>query len=254
MPFTFKPGQAPVDSNGVPVLVVPETPVISMAAPVEVISPFAYKNRGKSNFGVYFQGVVFLIFGVTLIATIGLFAYQGILKAQIEGKKNELAKAEKGMPVLPLDDMVKLSSRLGKINEIMGKRTSASAAFTILEESFVDDTVVYNKMTLGRSKSGNTFDLGFAGETNNYDSLYQQINALSDKKYSDVFTKINISGYGPLDKKGKVGFKVDSTVNIVGADSTFSIHKKEKATSTESVISNVENKSGSAKAGSPAAQ
>lgn len=232
MPFTFKPGQAPVDSNGVPVLVVPEAPVISMAAPVEVISPFAYKNRGKSNFGVYFQGVVFLIFGVTLIATIGLFAYQGMLKAQIEGKKNELAKAEKGMPVLPLDDMLKLSSRLGKINEVISQRTSIAAAFTILEESFVDDTVVYNKMTLARSKSGNTFDLGFAGETNNYDSLYQQVNALKDKKYSDVFLKIMINGYGPIDKKGKISFRVDSTVNIAGADSAFTIHKKENSTST----------------------
>lgn len=227
MAFSFTPGQdqkaaapaaAPASNNGVPALVVPETAPVVFNNVVEQVSPFAYKNRSKSKFGVYFQSVIFLIFGLTVIATIGLFVYQRILIIQIDGKKSALAEKEKGIPKLELDQMQKLSSRLALINKLIKDRASVTVPLTILEESFVDDTVTYNRFSLSKSKSGGTYDLSFAGDTSSYDSLHQQINALKGKSFAKYFKKIVISGYGPLDKKGQVSFKVFATADINGLD------------------------------------
>lgn len=217
MPFTFKPGQAPVDSNGVPVLVVPEAPVISMAAPVEVISPLAYRNRSNSKFGVYFQGVVFLIFGLTILVTIGLFVYKGILSARINGKADELAAAQQGMEKLNLEELQNFSNKLKVVNRVMGEHASVNTAFKILQKS-IHNPVTYTKFNLTKNKSKAGYSLSFSGETSSYDLLYQQIEALKSKKFSNGFSKIEISGFGPLDKKGIGTFKAEATINIAGVD------------------------------------
>lgn len=243
MPFSFNPGQeqmqAPVtqQNNGVPILNIPVAPTITLAPVVETISPFAYKNRSKSKFNVYFQSAIFLIFGIMVIASIGLFSYQSSLKLQISSRQSDLMALESTFKKVPTEDMQRLSTRLSLINKIINERASVNTAFKILEAS-INSPVVYNKFSLSKSKKDNNYDLSFAGETGSYATLYQQIevlNSFSNKNFAGTFTKIAISGIGPLDKKGIASFKVDGSVAIQGIDpDSFTLfHKNAGASSTQ---------------------
>lgn len=246
MPFSFNPGQEqtslppaatmapPSSNNGVPTLNVPVAPTISLTPVAEPISPFAYKNRSKSKFGVYFQSAIFLIFAVNLVAAIGIFVYQSVLLISVSSKLDAVKEAQSDFPKLPTAEMQRLSARISLINKIVNERASAITALTILEES-VDNSVVYNKFSLSKSKKNNNYDLSFAGETSSYSSLYQQVELLKSKTFSGVFPKISISGIGPLDKKGIANFKVDASVAIGGVDPKgFTvIHKDELKTINE---------------------
>ena len=228
MAFSFNPGQATQvtkSSEGeAPPLIVPEAPTISTTQVVEKVSPFAYKNRSKSKFGMYFQFAIFLIFGVVAISSIGLFAYQNILLAQIESKKQELLEKEASFPKMDLDKMQKLSSRIKVINKIINERASVNTAFRLLESAALDNGVTFTKFGLDKSKRVKGYELSFAGETTSYPALYQQIQALNDKKFAKYFTKVAISGIGPVDKRGIAAFRADTVVAIGGIDpDTFTI-------------------------------
>lgn len=229
MAFSFNPGQAqqappPGSVSEAPPLVVPTLQAPTTEAPVEKISPFAYKNRNKSKFGVYFQGVIFLIFGIIFLSSVGLFLYQRVLLSQVESKKQALEAVEKGFPKLDLDKMRKLSARIKIINKILSERASVNTAFKLLESTALDNSITYTTFALTRSKKYKGFDLSFAGQTTNYPALYQQIEILNDKSLSQYFSKISITGTGPLDNKGVGSFRADTVVALEGIDpDTFTI-------------------------------
>jgi hypothetical protein len=254
MSFSFNPGQeqtsppaqqvTQTNNNGVPALVVPVAPTISLTPVAEVISPFAYKNRSKSKFSIYFQGAIFFVFLSLLISGIVLFMYQSSIKIQIANRKSDLAKLEEGFQKpKELEEMQKLSSRLALINKIINERASVNTALTIIEES-INSPVVYNKFSLSKSKKDNNYDLSFTGETNSYKALYQQVEVINSKTFKNYFPKLSITGIGPLDKKGVTTFKVDASVAISNIDSAdFSVLGKASSTlgiassSIESVVS-----------------
>ena len=229
MSFSFNPGQQQatpsqgvtstpaVNSDGVPVLQVPVVPTIITGPVEEKISPFAFRNRNKSNFSVYFQFVIFFIFTVVFLTTLGLFAYQRILLSQINTLKEEIDAKQAKFPQLELAKMVRLSDRLKIINTAMNERVSVRTAFRILEET-VEDPVTYTRFSLGKNRSKKGYNLSFAGETTSYYSLYQQIEALNSKIFSNAFSGVVISGTGPLSKTGIGTFRADATIKIEGVD------------------------------------
>lgn len=229
MPFSFNPGQEQqpggvaqasptVNKDGVPVLQVPTIPTIVSGGNVEEkISPFAFRNRNKSNFSVYFQAVILFVFGCIALTTIVLFVYKGILLAQITNMKEELVTKQAAFPKIQLNEMVKFSNRLKKVNEVMNERVSVRTAFEVLEAT-IQNPVTYNKFSLSKNKAKRGYYLSFGGETNSYHALYQQIEALKSKDFNNVLSDVNISGTGPLDKKGIGGFRVDAQIKIEGID------------------------------------
>lgn len=250
MPFSFNPGQQGGQQNQVsaseaPPLIVPEAPSVSIGGTqVEVVSPFAFRNRNKSMFPVYFQGVIFLISGGLILITIILFSYQITLRAQIASMKKELEVKEASFPNLELDKMQKLSDRIKIINKVVNGRASPVTAFKILEASVLDDGVTYTKFALEKNRSGKGYDLSFSGQATSYRSLYQQIEDLNSKIFSKYFTKLEITGTGPLDKKGIGTFRVESVIAIDGIDpNTFSIEPivdGAGATSTKGTVENTQ--------------
>lgn len=249
MPFSFNPGQeqtgapqaAPVpqsSNNGVPVLNVPVAPQISLTPVVEAVSPFAYKNRGKSKFSIYFQSAIFLLFAVISIAAIGLFFYQTILKSQISSRQAKLVEIQGGFKKPNIEEMQRLSSRLALINKIVKERVSVLTALTVVEET-VNPEVHYTKFTLSKDKNSSGYDMAFEGQTNSYTALYQQLEIINAKEFSPYLQKINIAGISPLDKKGLVNFKVYAKATMPGIDyDGFTvIHKASQASSTNETSS-----------------
>ncbi|MBP6948607.1 MAG: hypothetical protein KBC41_03300 [Candidatus Pacebacteria bacterium] len=247
MAFSFNPNQeqasAPAqqvtqtNSNGVPALVVP-APVITLTPVAEVISPFAYKNRNKSKFGVYVQGAIFFVFLSLVIASVILFVYQSSIKVQIDNRKDELTALEETFKKpKDLEEIRKLSARLALINKIIDERVSVNTAFTILEES-INSPVVYDKFSLSKSKKDKNYDLAFSGQTNSYKALYQQIEVINSKWFKNYLPKLEITGIGPLDKKGVTSFKVNASIAIGSIDPAgFSAIASLKASSTLEVAS-----------------
>ncbi len=232
MPFSFNPGQqqeqgAPAGgqssvastpmNNGVPALVVPTIPTITSTGPVEEkLSPFAFRNRNKSKFGVYFQGVVFLIFGIIVLTIIGLFVYKMILEADVKKKTEELATKQQKFPELELDEMKKFSDRLKMVNKVMKEHTSVKTAFEILEHS-IENPAIYTKFTLSKNKSKKGYNVDLLVEVPNYYVAYQQTEILKSKIYSNYINvePINVSNIS-LDKNGTVSFKINTSIAIEG--------------------------------------
>jgi hypothetical protein len=227
MAFSFTPGQeqttpagqepqpqAPLMRNGIPALVVPTIAVGETVVVEQKISPFAFRNRNKSKFGVYFQSVVFLVFGVLLITVIGLFAYISVLKSSIATKSEVLASSQGHFPELPLDDMQKLSDRLKIVNRVIKEHASVRTAFQILENS-VENPVVYTKFDLSKNKAKKGYSLGLAAETDSYHAAYQQTEILNSKTYSNYVSPLEVSNIS-LDKKGVVSFKISTSVSLEG--------------------------------------
>ncbi len=239
MPFSFSPGQeqqsgavgasatpvtqsapvsAPVMNNGVPALVLPTIPNIAVGggAPVEEkLSPFAFRNRNKSKFGIYFQFVVFAVFGCVIITLIGLFAYTFILKAEIKNKKDELTLKEQGFPDLPFQEMQKLSLRLKIVNRVIKEHASVRTAFQILEDS-IEHPVIYTKFSLGKNKSKNSYNLSLDAKASNYHVVYNQMESLNNKIYSKYITSPNFTNISLDDKNGAVSFKINLLIALAG--------------------------------------
>lgn len=227
MAFSFTPGQeqttpagqspqpqAPLMKNGIPALVVPTIAVGETVVVEEKISPFAFRNRNKSKFGVYFQSAILVVFSGLVLTSIGLFVYISILKSEISKKAEALVTAQGGFPDLPLDDMKKLSDRLKIVNSVIKDHASVRTAFQILEHS-VENPVIYTKFDLGKNKTKKGFSLSLLGEAESYHTLYQQTEILKTKSYSSYFSTFNFSNIA-LDTKGILNFKLDTDIYLEG--------------------------------------
>lgn len=256
MAISFNPGQAqpgtpasaPVEASSsgavsaVDSYIPKAVPTIATQAAPEDTSPFVFMHRTRSSFAVYFQLGIILIFTVIVITVIALFAYQGILNAQVTKLKEELAAKQQGFPKLPVAEMDTVYKQIKVANTVLSEQASVRTAFRILEES-VSNSVTYNKFSLAKNKNGKGYNLSFAGETAGYENLYQQITALQSKIFAAYFTKLIISGIGPLDKKGIGTFKVDTVVAIEGIyPENFTL--KEKDEYLKSLLPPVETQTG----------
>jgi uncharacterized membrane protein len=220
---TTTPNATPVDAyipTAVPTIAVSQDPGDS--------SPLIFLRRNKSNFAMYFQLAIIAVFVITVGTAIGLFAYIQIIKVQVDAKKQELATLQKSFPKMPLDDMIATSARIRIANKALNEHASVATAFRLLEES-ISNPVTYTKFSLSRSKSKKGYNLSFAGETNSYEYLYQQIEALQSKIFSSYFTKLVFSGIGALDKKGIGGFRADTVIAIEGVyPESFTLKEKDE--------------------------
>jgi hypothetical protein len=240
MSFSFAPaGQPPQNSTTVPALVVPEVP--SIAATVEApepVSPFAFRNRNKSKFSVYFQGAIFLAFTAVVTATVGIFVYQEYLKSQIESKKQELETKQSEFKKLPLSEMIKTTDRLKMVNQTMKKQASVRTAFLLLE-SGVENPVTYTKFDLTFSESKKVYTLNLSANAPSYHTMIQQAETLKDPIYKNYFSNIEISKPS-IDDKGNGSFMVSAVVALQGVlPETFSLitSSTTASTTTESAVS-----------------
>jgi hypothetical protein len=220
---TTNPNATPVDKY-IPTAI----PTIAQQEDTKDTSPLVFLNRNHSKFALYFQIGVFVIFLGNLAAVIGLFAYMGVLNAQVESKKQELATAQAGFPDLKIDEMQQVARRIRIVNTVLSEQSSVRTAFRILEES-ISNPVTYNKFSLSKNRGKKGYNLNFAGDTAGYENLYQQIEALQSKIFSSYFIKPEVSGIGPLDKKGIGSFKINTAIAIEGLfPDSFTVKEKEE--------------------------
>lgn len=233
-------GQVPQNSSVAPPLVVPSVPTIATAgnaAEEEKVSPFAFKNRSKSKFGVYFQSAIFVLFGGCLFYAIGLFAYQGYLKAQVASKVETLNQKQSSFPKLMLPEMQKLSDRLTAVNQAFKEHSSVRTALLILEDG-IEHPVTYTKFDLTYNEAKKSYVLGLSATAPDYVSIIQQQDTLRSKVYSKFFTPVSLSNI-ILNEKGTVTFKIATTIALQGLvpeDMVIHPSSQDQASSTMSTV------------------
>lgn len=239
MSISFSPGQAaqPTGTQAPVVPAEPVVPAIALNGPAAAVvrqSPFAFQNRSKSKFGLYFQLVVFFVFGMNVIAAVGLFVYSQVLSAEVESKKQELAARQSGFKKLPLEDMQKLSDRIAAVNQALKERASVRNALSILEYG-IENSVTYTKFDLSYNESKKNYSISFSATAPNYHAVIQQVETLKNKVHAQYFSQINVGKVALDEKLGVVNFTVDASVSLQGLlpFETFQVEKVvTKASST----------------------
>lgn len=221
MPFSFKPEEV----EGSVASTIPQVDSASTSATQSTIKQqennlsapatvYSYGVRNDQTKGGFFQIIIYVIFGLTVITAMGTFAYQQYLSNEVDSKKQTLENQEKKLGQLPLNDMRKLSNRIDFINQLIQNHASVRAAFRVIE-STIENSVVYKNFDLRADSSSKAYSLNMFAIAKDYHSAIQQISTLQNKVYSEFIPSVSIESPHP-DDKGNVTFNVKIPIKITG--------------------------------------
>ena len=239
MSFSFKPTQVGQDVQ------VANTPTASSSSPQAVPlggMPLSGRSSGQGTMGVI-QIALYIIFGIMILLTVGLFGYQRYLISRIDSQKQVLDEADKSLGNLNLEGMRALSNRMRVINQVLSEHASVSTAFLLLEKS-IERPITYTKFTLVKNSNGKGYDLQLSAIAPSYKAIAQQLDTLKSETYSkDYIPTVSYDSLA-VDDKGNVTFNLKMPIRIEGKlpEAVFtaitgddnSVQTKVNATSTAS--------------------
>ena len=175
-------------------------------------------GAGKSIVEIF----LFVVFGVMVLITVGLFGYKFFLSSQIEGKKEKLARYEASLTGYPIEEMRKLSNRLKIVSQLVKEHPSVNVAFLIVEAS-VENMVTFTKFDLRYSDTAKSYKLVLNGVAPDYKAVAQQLDALQMDPYKRYIPKFTLETLNP-DANGRIVFSISMPIAITGlVPDTFSI-------------------------------
>lgn len=185
------------------------------------------KSGGVSDKSIInFLGVLLLI--LSILASVGLFVYKGMLSSELEELKSNLALAESSIDKKAVDEIITFNKKLNLIRGVLEKHQASSNFLTVLSSSTVSgvsfDEFRYNYLNTGG------LEVNLRGKASNYSTLALQEDVLSGVKEikSAKFSNLTASD------KNLIGFEL-----ALSLDPVVSIYNPEIATSTIEDISNI---------------
>lgn len=213
MPFSFQPN-AP--QEGVPAGQ-PASAASTIGSSAQNLMVRA-SSAGKS----FMEILLFMIFGATILITVGLLGYKFFLSSQIEGKREKLASYEAGLTGYPIEEMRKLSNRLKIVSQLVKDHPSVNVAFLIVEAS-VENMVTFTKFDLRYSDTAKSYKLVLNGVAPDYKAVAQQLDALQMDPYKRYIPKFTLETLNP-DANGRIVFSLNMPITIMGlVPDTFSV-------------------------------
>ncbi len=211
MSFSFKPtnvgGEAQESVNT-------SSPVKSPASVPLGSMPLSYRADGTHEKSI-FQIVLYVVFGVLILITVLLFAYQKYLVSRIDSQEQVLDETEKALGALDLEAMRSLSDRMKVVNQVLNEHVSVSSAFLILEKS-IEHPVTYTKFSLIKGDGNKGYELQLGAIAPSYKAVAQQLDTLKSDAYKkDFIPKISFDALS-LDPNGKVNFNLKMAILIQG--------------------------------------
>jgi hypothetical protein len=159
----------------------------------------------KKKAGV--SGVLSLsLFIVSIIASVGMYAYKSILNSDIQSLESQMASAEKSIDTKSIDEMVQFSNKLQAAKDIVSKHEVISGFMNSLASSTVS-TVQFIDFKYSEVKGG--LVVSMKGKTNSYASVALQENIFSQNKSFRLATFSNLT----LGEGGLVLFDVSINVD-----------------------------------------
>ncbi len=175
---------------------IPKGPASSTSSPLGV--------RGAPRDIVSF--LAGLIFTISLILAVGVFAYKYYLNYRIDRMGAELESARTALSPETIDELVRLNDRIVSVEDLVSKHRVVSPVFDYLS-SVTPKTVRYIEFSF--AVTDKTLDLNVRGEARSYSALATLSQTLhqTDNFQKPVFTNLS------LDEKGNVLFTLSVVVN-----------------------------------------
>ena len=164
------------------------------------MAPVSAATLQRSSKGSGFLGLIaFLIFGVALLGSIGVYGYERYLVSHIAKMGADLEAARQSLEADALNQVMRLNSRIESTQKIVDSHTAMSPLFDFLEANTVK-TVRFTNFSF--DQKSNTVKLFLKGEARGYTALALQAELFNKSKYirNPVFTDLR------LDEKGNVSF------------------------------------------------
>jgi len=166
-----------------------------------------YVRGTRFNFQGLFLLISFIVLGVTLLASLGVFIYGNYLDGQSTAKAAELTKREQGIDQNTVEGFLHLQSRLSASGQLLNDHVTLSSFFTLLE-SLTLTHIRFTTLTVTVADD-RTAALEAAGEAANFNALAAESRAFSANPHikSAIFSDF------VTNKSGTIGFSLAATVD-----------------------------------------
>jgi hypothetical protein len=171
--------------------------------PKEPVTEEVFKKKKAGILGV----LAVSLFVTSIIASIAIYVYKGIIKSDIQNLQSQLANAEKSIDKKTIDEMVKFSKKLDMAKSIVLKHRVISNFLNALASSTVS-SVQFTSFSYGDMVGGN-LPVTLHGKAVSYATVALQESILSQNKY---FRSISFSNLN-LENKGLVSFDLAISVD-----------------------------------------
>lgn len=175
-----------------PLMAIPPT-VPTSFLPQQSFSP---RSRNQIDLGGAFAFVCYAAFVVSLLAAIGVFAYQKILESRLASKEAELAKAQSSIDESTVKSLIELRNRLSAGKQLLDSHVAFSGFFTTLEQATLKNVhLASSELNFGE---GHVAKLTLIGTAKNFNALAAQSQAFTNAiGFKDaIFSNITIQQGG----------------------------------------------------------
>jgi hypothetical protein len=147
------------------------------------------------------------VFLITVLASLGVFAYEQYLTKSIAEKNVELNNRIKSFDTSDVDHFVQLNDRLQAATSLLNTHLAVSSLFTLIAQNTVQ-SVQFTDMSY-RSDDAGKLTLSLSGKAPNFASVALQSDTFSAEQYmhNQVFSNLG------LDKDGGVLFRFTASVD-----------------------------------------
>lgn len=171
--------------------------------PKESVTEEIFKKKKAGMLGV----LAVSLFVFSIILSVGLYVYKGIIKSDIQNLQLQLTEQEKSLDKETISKMSQFSKKLSVIRSIVSKHKVASNFLETLASSTVS-SVQFIDLTYNESKNGELI-VTLSGRATDYASVALQEDVFSKVKY---FKSTTFSNLG-LEDEGSVSFDLAITVD-----------------------------------------
>lgn len=158
--------------------------------------------------GNIITAIVYLVFVLAVVASIGVFAYKTILTRSLESKQNRLAEVEEAFDRDLIDSLVRLDQRLSAAEFLLNRHTALTPLFSQIEDDTTHavrfSSFSFNSL-LGQTESPG---ISLTGEARDFGAVAYQSQVFGqDRDFRDViFSDLAVT------ERDTVTFRFDSNL------------------------------------------
>jgi hypothetical protein len=155
--------------------------------------PYKYRKP----FGIFFA-IAMLLVSISVLAAVGAYAYEYILKNRVVEKQKELAKAEASIPSADIERLTRIADKMESADQLLNSHIALTPLFSLLQEAtlkrlrFNDLTYTYlSPSRIAITMKGEARDFGVVARQSD---AFQEVTGQNFK--SPIFTNLGTSDNG----------------------------------------------------------
>lgn len=176
--------------------------------PRESATEEVFKKKKTGPIGV----LVVSIFVFSIIVSIGLYVYKGIVRSDIQNLQSQMAEAEKNIDKKTIDEMSQFGKKLDLVKAVVSKHQVVSNFLDSLASSTVS-SVQFTDFNYGNLEPGK-LAVTLKGKATSYATVALQEQVFSQNKYfkSVLFSNLNLADKGMI--SFDLAISVDPQISI----------------------------------------